>query len=174
MAVTISGAASEAFLRLQWRDFDGEPVVQTIALASDVTDADVIAIVTAMDALSNAKIEKATLSVGRGLIGMKANAVDAVRLSAFERMILTFKKVNPVNSSKLSLRSVGVPAYIQAVKSGAHPLDTQTNLATLYPLLQTNLDMIGADGAHYPGSFTYDNDLSGFITVTSKTDGLPG
>lgn len=174
MVAAIDALASEAFLRIQWEDIDGEPIIQTIALDSTVTDADVVSMVDALDALSNAKIVKASVSVARGITGTKAAAVAALRPSVYERAILTFAKTNPVNAAKESLRSVGIPAFINGIKSGSHPNLANVDLSGLTTLLEDNLDMVGADGTHYPGGWTYDNDRSGFITATSKTDGLPG
>jgi hypothetical protein len=180
MAITVSSAAADAILRIEWRDYRGETVVQNIALdpALDPTT-DIIPILTALDGLSNAIMVKASFLLGTGFTGMNTTPGTGLQPLVAAREILTFTKVNPLNAAKTVTRQVGIPAYADAlvdVSAGTpyHPVSTDSAQNGLTAALAAGLNYKGSDGLFYPGGWTYALSQSGFITVGSETDGLPG
>lgn len=180
MAITVDTSAAEAILRIEWQDYWGEKVVQNISLDPTLDPTtDIIPLLTALDALSNAIMVSAKFVVGTGFTGMNTSPANSVQPLVAARLIMTFDKVNPVNALKTSVRQVGLPAYSSALVDTAagtpyHPVTTDSNLNIVTAALAAGLNMRGSDGTFYPGGFTYRKNESGFITVGSETDGLPG
>jgi hypothetical protein len=175
MAVGIGASPDEVVIRIEFLDVNGERLVKTFPLDGAETDANAIAIMDAIDGLSNALITKASILSGRPFTGLKSAAVDAVERKVSDIMALTFTKTDPVNASKTVKRGFIIPAYLGAlIDTDYHPVSTNSDLNALVVRLAADLNYLGNDGTFYPGSWTYQNGFSGFGSTTREIDGLPG
>lgn len=168
MAVTI-GSGGEIILELEFQDFRGQKAVKRIPLGIAVTDADVIGIITAVDALTNAKLIKVAVLTERLAIGMKSAAVNALERNISEAMELSYDAVN-TNGKKLT-RSILIPAMVAAQELiDGSPDITNSSLVTLTGLIQTDLTYLAASGALVVGGFTFNESESHHVTLADVVD----
>lgn len=177
MATVIGAAPDVRELVMKFSDTAGEPAEIRIPLDGAATDADIILIVDDYVALSNAELLSASVTDKLPITGYstagKPSASNVPLVAAV--LAMEFQKVNPLNFSKDITKQVLLPAYIAAIRNDAvkpHvPVTTNATLNALTVLLAANLDYVGADGAHYPGSFAF-NSSSKFGTKATVTDGF--
>lgn len=181
MPITLSSlaAASYKVLTFTMRDWRGETITRSIKLAGDITDADVVAILTRVEGLSNAVIDKAWLSTIQTASGMSTvPAATAEPLVAIQGKF-GFSVVDPLNASKTINRSFYLPAYVASLNSNGVVQYTpapnggvtpQELLGELIQLLENNLAFELHDGTHAAG-MNFDAGATGFFTAASVTDG---
>lgn len=159
MAITLGATPSSKTLTVVSEDWRGQRRTDRILLKGNVTDGDVIAILTELDALSNARIISATLSSLVEADGFKLAALDGVpNENIHDLMALNFLGTNPINSAKKVNKTVTICAPLKAIEtasgSGAAVGDN-ANLNTLTAKLETNLAYLAPNGTTYGGLFDY-------------------
>lgn len=177
MATVIGGSPDVRVLRMTFSDSADEPAVIEIPLDGGATDADIILIVDDYVALSNAELLKAVVTDALPITGFSTAGKPSSAAMPIVAAILAmeFQKVNPLNFSKDISKQILLPAYLEALRNDAvkpHvPVTTNATLNALTVLLAANLDYVGADGVHYPGSWAF-NTSSKFGTKATVTDGF--
>jgi hypothetical protein len=186
MPITLSGAPQELVVRAEMTDNGGESVVKSFSLAGATTDAELIEILTDLDALSNAKIVKASVSSIRYFAGMKASALAALHSKVSVLGYLSLYRVDPINTNKQVLKSFSIPSYVSAVEdlatgkpitsvpAGA-PTTPPEHLHRLIINLQSRILYVDTRTTTptYNTGFTYDVARSGFGSVAREFDGTP-
>lgn len=177
MATVVAGSPDSRILRMTFSDSADEPAVIEIPLDGAATDADIISIVDDYVALSNAELLKAVIVDSLPITGFSTAGKPSSSAMPLVAAIfaMEFQKVNPLNFAKNVSKQIILPAYIEALRNDSvkpHvPVTTNATLNALTVLLAANLDYVGADGAHYPGSWAY-NTSSKFGTKATVTDGF--
>lgn len=176
MATTLAGILSNELV-LDLRDYTGETARVIIPLDGAMSDADIIAIVdeyiTATNALVTPTIKRQYDFAGYAVAGRPKNGTNPQALLAAV-LALEFQKVSPLNAAKTITKQILLPAYVDALRNDAvtpHvPVTNNTNLNTLTTGIADGLDVVLADGNHYPNGWTF-NPGSKFGTRTTVTDG---
>lgn len=176
MASAVGTTALSNELIIDFTDYAGEPARVTIPLDGAESDANIALIVDDFAALTNsiihAKVSRVFDITGTAVSGKPATAVEALNAAVLG---MEFQKVSPLNAAKTLTRTVLLPAYLAAlVNLGVVPHVPVTGNTTLNDLtakLAAGLDVVLADGNHYPGGWTY-NVGSKFGTKETVTDGL--
>lgn len=172
MAIAIGSAPDEVSLRIQFKDVDGEEVIKVVSLDGAMTDADIVVLMTSLDALTNAGVLKASVVTSRPITGFSA-ASSAAQNTIGYIMALTFEKANPLNANKTVRKSFIVPAPPDALKdTDKKPVEGNTALDDIISGLEDWLNYLGVDGTYYPGGWTYNRSASGFGTVNNEIDGF--
>lgn len=172
MAVALGAAADERVVRILFKDYRTEKVVKTFSLDGATTDADVEAILTDIDTLSNSGVVKSSVQTAIGATGWGA-AVNALQSSVADIMALTFTQVDPVNAANTITKSFIVPAYVDALMdTDFKPVTNNATLNDLITKLEANLAFKGSDGIIYAGGWTYQRNMSGFGKTSREIDGL--
>jgi len=163
-------------LVLKVQDSAAEPGVVRIALDGATSDANIISIVDDYIAETNALVEPSLVRT----YPFTGYATSGRPISALQNLIasilaIDFQKANPLNAAKTVSKQVPLVAYLEAIRNDAvfpHvPVTTDATLNALIALLEAKLDYVGADGAHYPGGWTF-NPSSKFGTKLTVTDGF--
>jgi hypothetical protein len=159
MAITLGTNPISKTLVVVMKDWRGQKKTERILLKGTVTDADVIAILTGLDSLSNAEIISAELTSSVVADGYKANPISGVpNENIQEFMALNLFGTNPINTAKRVFKTVAIPAPIKAIEatsgSGIAVADNVA-LNAMVAALETNLAYVAANGTTYSGLFTY-------------------
>jgi len=176
MASSVSSTAEVKELRISYEDIAGETAVQTLVLSGLVSSAAIALYIDHLEAVTNAKIT-AKVVVSFPVDGIANTSKPATSGQSLLAAIaaLDFQKTNPINSLKTVSKQVLIPAYLDAIRNDEvkpHvPVTDNTNLNAMIAMLESNLDYLGGDGAHYGGEFTY-NPASKFGTKPTITDGF--
>lgn len=178
MAIVVPDPAADApsfyTLRLKMKDTYGEPAVKVMLLAGDVTSTDVQTFLTAFDAITNAKIERATLTASFEITGMKASASVNSQNHIAEILALTFTGTNPLTGKTKELAAV-IPAWIQAlIDTDLKPVTGNSNLNAVISFLEDNLVFEDQAGDIQHPTLTYRRTSSGFGSVGDEINALPG
>lgn len=176
MPIAIASTPTTYVVRLTHVDIDGEELVKTFSLDGAVALADVVTFLGHYVLLTNAGMLKGKVSAEFDITGLDATPTSAMRPSVGEFLGLTFDKTDPVNSTKIARRGFLIPAYVASkVKDTGDVIKVaDTDLAAVISFLDSNLQLIGYDGVAYPGSFTFQQNRSGFGTGARRVDGFPG
>ena len=176
MAIAIGSTPTSYAVTLKHQDVDSEEVTKTFLLDGAVDIADIVTFLGHYEAITNARFTRSKLVAEFDITGMRNSALNADRPTVSQFLGLTFTKTDPVNALKTAVRGFLVPAYISAkVKGSGDSINVaDTDLAAVIAFLSANLQLIGYDGAAYPGSFTYQNSESGFGSGARRIDGFPG
>lgn len=164
-------------LVLDLKDYKGEEGRVVIPLAGEILDGVIIDIVDEYIAATNVLV---TPSINRkyGFTGYDTTGrpKDGTHPQALLAALLAmeFQKVSPLNSSKTVTKQIALPGYVDALSNDAvipHvPVTGNSNFNSLTANLADELDFVAADGAHYPGGWTF-NPGSKFGTKLTVTDG---
>ena len=171
MAITL-GTVGYLTLTVVFQDFRGQKKTVKIQLDPATPDASLIAVIGALDNLSNAKILTADVSANRLAAGMKSAAVSTGHeVNIDEVMEYTLYAINPVNAAKYVARTVGVPAMVSAqenidgspiavtgVGGDTNPAPTTGAALDMYHLLnnlEAYMNIETAAGARSTPIFTY-------------------
>lgn len=170
MAVTISGTPTTKQLALDFRDFFNQPFVRRTDISGAIIDADAIALVTALDGCTNAKIDKAGLTARYTFAGMKGSAVAALHELASIVVVLTFHATKA--DGKQATRSFLIPAPLANLVTDGAAIDivTNTSMAALIPLLEDNLQWIDSDDTVQTGGMLYDPTSSRLATLADVVE----
>jgi len=186
MAVSL-GSVGYITVSLVFQDFRGQKKTTKIQLDPATTDAELIAIITATDNLSNAKILSATVAAERVATGTKSAAVSTGHeVNIDEVMEYTLYATNPVNSAKSVARTVGIPAMISAQESvDGSPVPvagvggdvntpptagTALDMYNLLHNLENQLNILTATGARNTPGFVYSPARSHHIGIADVVD----
>lgn len=176
MASAIGGSPTSRELKITVVDTAGEDATLTIPLDGITTDVAITTFVDNYASLSNAKVS-ATVVDKFDLTGIAVSGKPSTSSQSLIANILAIQleKPNPLNSNKTVSKQIILAAYVQALRNDAvkpHvPVTNSTPLNAMIAFLESNLDFVGLDDAHYPGSWTY-NPSSKFGTKLSVTDGI--
>lgn len=173
--MTIAIGSDPAYInwRNRMRDYFGRVATKTTLLDGTIDDTHILQLATDFSALTRAQVTKMDFNA-RLVTGLPSSASDSSFSQVTDCAELTFSKVNPVDSSKFVTKSFLIPAIVEAGivdtdKSlivgtpGTGSLSDQ--LARLISNLETYLNMKGADGAYYPGSWSYVASESGKVSL---------
>lgn len=164
MAIAIGAAPAFFTWRTVFRDFNGNEITKTTLLDGSTDDTHLLQLITDLDALSNGHILKSDFN-SRQVTGQKSSASNALYPQVADLAVLTFSKTNPVDASKTISKSFLIPCIIYSgvvnadlslndgVSPGTGSLGAQ--LGRLIANLTAYLNVRGADGTYYPGSWTY-------------------
>jgi len=158
MAITLSEDPVVQTMTLVMEDWRGQRRTYKIPLKGSVLEADVIAALTALDGLTNARVVSAELLAETRASGFKANAIQAANRDIQNFMALNFAGSNPINPLKTVFKTVSIPAFIAAIEhssgSGVAVTDNPT-LNAFTDFLEDNLAYTAANGTVYTGFLTY-------------------
>ena len=176
MAITLAAAPDVRNIAISMESTTGDKAIKRTPVGSTASDANVIAALTALDNVSNARFFGNF--GGRLISGQKGSAVNAGQnlISAF--MSLNFSQTDPINPANTVQRSFTVPAYVDELDPGTHIPDVGTPgtgsvsayLGTLVVFLEDHLAFEAADGSIVEGGFTYVG--GGFGTGNDVVDGI--
>lgn len=171
MAITIPAAADQRVVRLLYEDVIGEQVVKTFGVDGATLDADLATALGQLEVLTNAGVQKASISTASVPTGWGA-ATNALQNTVGIIMALTFTQVDPVNAGQTITKSFIIPAPVDALRDvDQKPITNDANLNGLISFLEDNLAFTGSDGVIRAGGWTYQRTMSGFGSVNRELDG---
>ncbi len=159
MAIELGANPASKTLVITFADWRGQRRTERILLKGTATDNDIVAILTDLDGISNAKVVSAEVVASVKATGFKASATQNVpNENIQEFMALNFSGTNPLNSKKRVYKTVPIPAPMKGIEDSSGSGKAVGNNATLNNLtgnLETNLAYVGADGTTYSGFLAY-------------------
>lgn len=174
MAVTIPDLTEDPTyydVVLNMYDTKGEPKQVRMLLDGALTTAELQAGLRAYEALTNAAFRSVIVLKRYEATGARSTPVAALEQLVAVFAALTFTRENPVNTDKVIVKGIGIPAYIDAIMGTDDlPVSDNANLNTLTAFLEDALVIEGSDGTFYAGEFIYQRGESGFGTALTKTD----
>lgn len=172
MAIAI-GAAGGQTVTVKMKDFRGQSRTVILPLAGATTDADIIAILSDLDLISNAYIVSAHVTTSRPVTGQKVAALNALERNISEIMELTFVGANVVGKASV-YKSIAVPALKAAIENNdGSPAATGVNasLDDFVAKLAADLTYVKSDNTPATG-MVYDPASSHHITVSDIVDAV--
>ena len=174
MAVGVGSLESTALI-MDFVDVAGETARIEVPLGATTTDANVVSIITAITALTNAfidaKVVKRYPITGNTQVGKPQVGPEGLLAAIFA---MDFAGANPLNAAKEVSKQVVIPAYDTIIRvltpKPVHADTADTNLAALITLLEAHLDYVDVAGTHHEGILDYSS-ASKFGTKLTVTDG---
>lgn len=176
MAITLEAAASAYSLGGIFKSTTGDEAQKRTLLNGAAIDADIIQLLTDMEALTNARMLKWKWA-GRKVLGLSTSASTSSQnlVSAF--MQLNFQQTDPVNADNTVERHWSLPAYVDTLRGSDNQPDVaaagggslQAQLGRVIAFLEDNLAFEASDGTIVVGGWTYVG--GGFGTGADFIDG---
>lgn len=161
MPITIPSTANYRTVSITFEDVDEEATTRTFLVSGDMLDVELVNLMTSIEAITNAKITRATVADTRVFAGFRTSAIEEPYINTSDYLALAFEEVDPINPNKKVSRAWMLPAPLRTglyLAKGGLNTETYSTGATAAEHAQRIIDLLVAnivyqahDGAYYVG-----------------------